>query len=139
MVIAYKEEVIGSFVPILLVLSAISIIVGILSVGLLIYMLTLEKSREYGIIKAIGASNGYLYRIVLVQALAIAVVEFGLGVAISYPLVSLIQNNVPEFVVSISSQSVLWGIPAFIAAGVLSSFIPVRRLATIDPAVAFQK
>jgi len=139
MVVAYKDEVIGSFVPILLVLSAISIVVGVLSVGLLIYMLTLERSREYGIIKAIGGSNGYLYRIVLLQSVLISVVGFALGVGISFPLVSLIQNNVPEFVVSISSRAVLWGIPAFIGAGVLSSLIPIRKLVTIDPAIAFEK
>ena len=139
MVKAYKDEVIGSFVPILLVLSVISAVVGILSVGLLIYMLTLERSKEYGIIKAIGGTNGYLYRIVLLQALVISLVGYGFGAAVSFPLISLIQNRIPEFVASLSLETILWGIPVFLAAGILASLVPIKRLVKIDPATAFQK
>ena len=38
-------------------------------VGLIIYTATVERQREYGVMKAIGAKNRVLYQVVLTQAL----------------------------------------------------------------------
>ena len=135
---AYREEVVGSFIPILLVLSAVAIAAGILVIALLLYMLTQEKRREYGIIKAIGGTNRYLYRVVLGQALIIAASGYALGVGISFPLITIIQRSIPEFLAILSPDLILWGIPIFVATGVLASVIPIRRITTIDPALVFK-
>jgi ABC-type antimicrobial peptide transport system permease subunit len=44
---------------------AIAFLVGTMIVGLVIYTATVERQREYGVIKAIGGKNRFLYRIVL--------------------------------------------------------------------------
>ena len=43
---------------------AIAFVVGVLVVGLVIYTATIERRREYGAVKAIGARNRMLYRVV---------------------------------------------------------------------------
>src|SRR5512144_2393324 len=48
---------------------AIAFLVGAMIVGLIIYTATVERQREYGVIKAIGGKNAFLYRVVLAQAL----------------------------------------------------------------------
>ena len=53
---------------------AIAFVVGVLVVGLVIYTATIERRREYGALKAIGARNRILYRVVTIQALIAAVV-----------------------------------------------------------------
>lgn len=135
---AYKDEVLGSFIPIILVLSVISLFVGTLVIALLIYMLTLEKSKEYGIIKAIGASNFHLYKIVLSQSMAISFIGYIIGVVVSIPLINLIQYFIPEFLTVITGEMILWGFLLFIITGIFASFIPVKRLTTIDPALVFK-
>ncbi|WP_371806405.1 ABC transporter permease [Candidatus Lokiarchaeum ossiferum] len=135
---AYKKEVLGGFIPIIFVLSAFSLFIGILINGLLIYMLTLEKSKEYGIIKAMGASNFKLYRIVLSQALIISVIGYVIGSILSFPLTSLIQEIVPEFYVKISTEMLIGGFPIFVMTGIIASLIPVSRLIGIDPAEVFK-
>jgi putative ABC transport system permease protein len=134
----YKEEVLGSFDPIMFVLSSIGLFVGTLVIGLLIYMITLEKSKEYGIIKAIGATNMHLYKIVLSQALLISIIGYFIGALVAIPLIFLIQNVVPEFLVLITFDMVFTGFFLFLAAGIIASFIPVRRLTSIDPALVFK-
>ncbi|MBI4283064.1 MAG: ABC transporter permease [Chloroflexi bacterium] len=133
-----REETVGGFLPIVLVISAIGVLVGILVVGLLVYTMTIEKSREYGVVRAIGASNFYLYKIVLFQALTISVLGFIIGAAISPPLISFMQYLVPEFVSVITPRMMLWGFFLFVATGLVASFIPVRRLSRIDPAIVFK-
>lgn len=135
---AYKDEVLGSFIPIIFILSAIALFVGILIIALLIYMITLEKSKEYGIIKAIGATNFFLYRVVLSQSIIISVIGYILGVVISYPLIDLIEYFVPEFLVVISVDMVIWGFPLFLSTGIIASVIPVKKIISIDPAMVFK-
>src|SRR3990170_3049688 len=53
---------------------AIAFVVGVLVVGLVIYTATIERRREYGAVKAIGARNRTLYRVVTIQAVIAAVV-----------------------------------------------------------------
>ncbi|OGO32717.1 MAG: hypothetical protein A2Z29_07850 [Chloroflexi bacterium RBG_16_56_11] len=133
-----KTETVGGFLPIVLVISAIGVLVGILVVGLLVYTMTIEKSREYGVVRAIGAPNFYLYKIVLFQALTISVLGFVIGAAISPPLISFMQYLVPEFVSVMTPKVILWVFFLFVATGLVASFIPARRLSRIDPAVVFK-
>ncbi len=134
----YKQEVLGSFDPIMVVLSSIGLFVGTLVIGLLIYMITIEKSKEYGIIKAIGATNLHLYKIVLSQALLISIIGYIVGALVSIPLIYLIKVLVPEFLVIITPEMVFTGFFFFLGAGVIASLIPVRRLTSIDPALVFK-
>ena len=135
---AYKYEIIGNFIPVIYVLSGIALFVGTLVIGLLIYMLTLEKSKEYGIIKAIGATNLYLYKIVLIQALLISFIGYIIGSLVSIPLIILIQNAVPEFMIVLNWDIIFMGFFLFIITGVIASFIPIRRITAIDPALVFK-
>ncbi|MBI4186361.1 MAG: ABC transporter permease [Chloroflexi bacterium] len=133
-----KDETVGGFLPIILVISAIGILVAVLVVGLLVHTMTIEKSREYGIVRAIGATNSYLYRMTLFQALVVSIFGFVIGAAISPPLISLLRYFVPEFVVLLTPQMVLLVFLLFVATGLIASFIPVRRLSRIDPAIVFK-
>ncbi|MBI2851339.1 MAG: ABC transporter permease [Chloroflexi bacterium] len=135
---AAKEETVGGFLPIVLVISAIGVLVSVLVVGLLVYTMTIEKSREYGIVRAIGANNFYLYRMTLFQAMTISIVGYIIGAIISPQLVNLIRYFVPEFIIVITPQMALWVFLVFLATGFIASFIPVRRLSRIDPAVVFK-
>ena len=48
-----------------------------------IYAATIDHIREYGTLKAMGATNGYLYRIILKQALISALIGYAAGMAIA--------------------------------------------------------
>jgi putative ABC transport system permease protein len=58
---------------------AIAFLVGTLVVGLVIYTATVERQREYGVLKAVGAGNGMLYRVVAIQALIVTSLALGSG------------------------------------------------------------
>ncbi|HXG35649.1 MAG TPA: FtsX-like permease family protein, partial [Dehalococcoidia bacterium] len=137
-VAAVRKEIDESFLPVIGLLVGIGFAVGGAVIGLTIYTATIERSREYGVLKAIGASAAYLYRIVAVQSLLLGVLGFLVGLAASILLAEFAGQAVPEFVTDIRWYDVLGVLAAAILMSILSSYIPARRIARIDPATVFR-
>src|SRR3990172_8603084 len=75
----------------------IAFLVGTMIVGLVIYTITVERQREYGVMKAIGAPNKVLYRVVLTQALTAALMGALTGVLLAYGVSQWIMAARPQF------------------------------------------
>ncbi|OGO45519.1 MAG: hypothetical protein A2W34_02725 [Chloroflexi bacterium RBG_16_64_32] len=133
-----RNEVITFFLPIITVLLVIAFLVGTAVIGLTIYTATIERTREYGVLKAIGASAGYLYRVVIAQSLIVGVAGFVLGVPLTLAVNRLARELVPEFVNVLRWDDIARVFVAVLAMAVLAAFIPVRRVASIDPALVFR-
>ena len=133
-----RRQVDEVFLPVITLLMAIGFVVGVAVIGLTIYTATIERSREYGILKAVGATAGYLYRIVAAQSLTLGALGFAAGLAMTIVLARLASQAVPEFVTDIRWYDVLGVLAAAVAMAVLSSYVPARRIARIDPAAVFR-
>jgi putative ABC transport system permease protein len=135
---ATRERVMGDLVPILAVILILAFIVGLAVAALTIYTATVEKAREYGILKAVGFSNGYLYRVVFEQSLITGLLGFLIGVGLTVLVGPLTQDVVPQFVVLVRWQDVL-GVAGFTLLMILlAAYVPTRRLAAIDPVAVFK-
>ncbi|MFP5319921.1 MAG: ABC transporter permease [Acidimicrobiia bacterium] len=126
------------FLPILWVLVIVAFVVGTAIIGLIIYTATLEKSREYGVLKAIGFSNRRLYSVVFQQSLLAAMAGFLLGCLISLLLGPAIERLVPTFVTDIRWGDILFAGVGALGMAVLASFVPARPVARLDPAEVFR-
>ncbi len=137
---AHENSVIlrEGFLPVLWVLMLIAIAVGVAVIGLIIYTATVERSREYAVLKAVGFSNRRLYRIVFQQSLIAAVVGFGVGTALSFGLAALVQRLVPVFVTAIGAGDVAFAAGSATVMALASSFIPTRPIVRLDPARSFR-
>jgi putative ABC transport system permease protein len=117
----------------------VAFLVGTMVVGLVIYTATVERQREYGVLKAIGARNGLLYRVVLLQAL-IASGGGGLaGVGLSAGAAWLIMAVRPQFLVSTELSSVGWALLSALGMALLAALVPARVMARLAPADVFRK
>ncbi len=125
------------FIPIISVLVIISILVGTAVIGLTIYTATVEKAREFGVLKALGASNMQIYRIIFEQSLVSGVIGYIVGVAATYFFLWLIPIYVPVFVTVTLLEDLAWVFGVSILMSVISSYTPVRRIVRIDPALVF--
>lgn len=133
-----RNEIVSFFLPIITVLLVIAFLVGTVVIGLTIYTATAERAREYGVLKAIGASSGYLYRIVIGQSLIIGIAGFVLSVSLTLAVNRVAREFVPEFVSVLRWQDVAAVLIAALVMAVIAAVIPVRRIATIDPASVFR-
>lgn len=126
------------FLPILWVLVIVAFVVGTAIIGLIIYTATLEKSKEYGVLKAIGFSNRQLYKVVFQQSLLAASAGFVVGSLLALMLSPIVEALVPLFVTDIGWGDIVFaGVGALLMA-VLASFIPARPVARLDPAEVFR-
>jgi putative ABC transport system permease protein len=71
----------------ILIAALMGLIVGVVVVSQTIYAATMDHIREFGTLKAIGASNGYLRGVLLRQAVMSAVIGYAIGIGASYALV----------------------------------------------------
>ena len=128
-----------SFDPILNVMVVIALGVGTLVIGLTTYGFVGERRREYGALKAIGERAGRLYRLVSLQALAIAVAGLAAGTVTARLAAAGIHAAWPKFLfVSLPSHYAVLVVATF-AMGLAGALVPVRVLARLDPAEAFRK
>jgi len=132
------EIVSETFLPIIFVLVLIGFAVGITIIGLTIFTSTIEKSREYGVLKAIGVGNGQLYTIVAQQALVAGVVGYVLGLILAAFINILVGRFVPEFITQFRLFDFGWIFVASCLMSLLAAFIPIRRIAHINPAEVFK-
>jgi putative ABC transport system permease protein len=113
-------------------------VVGLSVAGLTIYTATVEKSREYGILKAEGFTIRFLYRVVIEQSLVTSALGFVLGVSLIIFIAAFAQGLVPQFVVFVRWQDIPGITGATLLMALIAAFIPVRRLAQIDPVTVFK-
>jgi len=134
----HKEVIDESFSVILLPLVLIGFFIGVTVIGLTLYTATLEKIKEYAILKAIGAGEGFMVRIVMEQAFTIGILGFLCGAALSLAAARLVPAVAPEFYVEINSSNLVVSFVAIIAMSIFASLVPIRKLERVDPATVFQ-
>ncbi len=126
------------FLPIIQVVALIALAIGIAVIGLTIYTATIEKSREYGVLKAIGYSNGQLFGIALIQSMTAGVIGFVLALSLA-PLLEKLGVRVSEgFMYNVGYPEVASVGAIVLVMSMLAALLPLRRLVSIDPASVFR-
>lgn len=134
----FANRVNQGFLAVVGVLVGIGLIVGAAVIALTTYTATVERAREFGVLKAVGASGGFLYRVVLQQSLIVGALGAAAGVAAAALTSSLIRRGVPEFITVLRPLDAAAVFAAAIVMAVAASYVPVRRLNHIDPAMVFR-
>ncbi len=112
-------------------------IVGVAIAGQTFYTFTLENLNQFGALKAMGVSNGRILGMVLVQAVAVGAVGYGIGVGLAAVFGEVSKAN------SRLAFYMPWEVPALTAGAVLvivvlSSLVSVRKVLVLEPAVVFR-
>ena len=125
----------GAGIAVLLA-ALLGLVVGIVVVAQTIYATTVDHLREYGTLKAMGATNRYLYGVIVLQAVISAVIGYAVGMIVSV------------FVVRGSEQggaAIL--LPPAMAAGMLvltlvmcvgAAIVSINKVTRLDPAMVFK-
>ncbi|EFM11122.1 protein of unknown function DUF214 [Paenibacillus curdlanolyticus YK9] len=98
--------------------------------GVFFYVVTMQKTNQFGIMKAIGAKNGFLGRAIISQVLVLSVMSIAAGILLTYGTAAVIPKAIP-FKLD-SSLVINYSIVLLIIA-MLSSLVSVRKMTKIDP------
>ena len=117
----------------------IAFLVGTMIVGLIIYTATVERQREYGVIKAIGAKNRFLYQIVVTQALFASIAGSALGILLANGAAQWIMSARPQFLIVFDPVDGGQALLAGLGMALIASIFPTRVMAGLAPAEVFRK
>lgn len=132
-------DVRDNFRPVLWIMLGVALAVGICVVGLTVYTAALEKSAEYGVLRAIGLSSRTIIGVVVVQSLTAATLGFCLGAALAFGAASVLDDLVPAFVARLTVPDVGVAAVATLVMAVVSAVLPVSVVARLAPAEVFRR
>ena len=115
------------------VVIGIGVLIGFLVVFLSMYTAVLERTREIGVLKALGASPAYVLNILLRETVVLAIAGAILGIALSYGTRYLISNVVHGSLIQAIAYN-WWPITTALALGgaMLGALYPGLKAARQD-------
>lgn len=131
----FTEEL---FISMMGVITILSFLIGILIIGLTIYILALEKLRDFAILKAVGTTNRQVYKIVIIQTIISTFLGFILGLLIALGLDYLTTQILTTQFIIVVERSYIWAVlgGSFIMA-LLAAYIPIRKVFQVEPTLVF--
>ncbi len=125
----------GAGVAVLLA-AVLGLVVGFVVVAQTIYAITMDHLREFGTLKAIGASNRYVYRVILEQVSLSAVIGYALGMIVSLLVVRASQHGGAAILVPWPMGIGMFFLTLLMCAG--ASVVSIRKVMRLDPAIVFK-
>lgn len=128
----------GIFGSPLRLMVGIGLAAGTLIIALSAYTSVIERRREYGITRAMGATRARLIRVALAQTLALAALGLIAGWGLFFAGRALIEQARPQFAVLLTAGAVGRAAAAALVMALLAAVTPARRLAALEPAIAYR-
>lgn len=116
--------------------ALMGLIIGTIIVGQTIYASTIEHIKEFGTLKAIGASNLDIYLIIIKQALINSVIGFSTGMVIVMGVIKLMRQGGLDVLMPWQMMMGIFVVTVLMC--ISSSFISIYKITRIDPALVFK-
>jgi putative ABC transport system permease protein len=127
-----------NMLPILAVVLVLVFVVGVVVVGLTIYTATIEKEREYGVMRALGAPSKFLFIAVVEQSMMCGLLGFLAGEVAVVIASRFAERLVPQFVTLLRWQDALIVLASITVMCILAACLPVQRVLRVDPMTVFK-
>ncbi len=134
---AQAEASISMLVTLLLSMSVLLAIVGGLGLMGTMSINVIERTREVGVMRAIGASNGSILKVIIVEGMLVGLISWVLGTAIAIPMSKALGAALGEVVLqssldyAFSTQGAVVWLALVIALAALASYLPARRASSL--------
>ena len=113
-----------------------ALIVGFVIIGLTLYSAAIDRIKDYGTLKAIGASNAYVRNLIITQALIIGVIGFAIGTVLVEGFRNGIANAGTYFNYPLWLRFAFFAVTLFIA--LFGSRFAIKRIVNLEPAAVFR-
>ena len=120
----------------LLIAAALGLVVGVVVVAQTLYATTMDHLAEFGTLRAMGAANWYIYRIIITQALASAFVGYALGLTISLIIVQFSEKGGASILLPPWLAVGLFFVTVIMCVG--AALISINKVTRIDPVMVFK-
>ncbi|NOY77553.1 MAG: FtsX-like permease family protein [Calditrichaeota bacterium] len=132
------NELKTGLLPVLLTVAFLGIIIGAAIILLMLYSSVLEKREDYAVLKAIGASHGFLARFVFKQSLLIALVGSLAGLFLYLAGAPVIVYFVPSVALHFTWQEAITVAGVALVMAGAGVWVPIHQLSKIYPTEVFR-
>ncbi len=125
-------------------IRAVVLVVVVLGIASVLVVSVVQKGREIGILRAMGATRGQVLRLFLVQGAVVGAAGSALGLGLAVAMIWLFthfvrgSDGLPLFAITLSPGAGLQVALIATGCGVLAAIAPARRAARMDPAQAIR-
>ena len=125
----------GAGVAVLLA-AVLGLVVGFVVVAQTIYATTMDHLREYGTLKAMGAPNRYVYKVIVKQAAISALIGYVLGMIVSAFVVHASQSGGAAILLPLPLAVGMFFLTLIMCIG--AAMISINKVTRLDPAMVFK-
>jgi putative ABC transport system permease protein len=118
------------------VMIGIAVVIGFLVIFLSMYTTVIERTREIGVLKSLGASKGYIVRVILSETTLLCLTGAVFGIGLSFLLKSAFTHAFPALTIQITTDWVLRASAIAILGGLLGACYPAWIASRKDPVEA---
>jgi putative ABC transport system permease protein len=119
-----------------LIAALLGLVVGVVVVAQTIYATTMDHIREYGTLKAMGAPNSFIYRVIITQAGISAVVGYFLAMFVSVFVVWASQSGGAAILLPWKMAVGIFFLT--LAMCVSAAVVSINKVTSLDPAMVFR-
>ncbi|MBN1248528.1 MAG: ABC transporter permease [Anaerolineae bacterium] len=139
-------SLLGIITKILLVMALMTALVGSIGLAGTMGMNVMERTREIGVMRAIGAHNAIILRLVIAEGLIIGLISYVVGSVLAFPIGAALSQVITMAIfgtpaeLGVTAQGFLIWLGIVLALSVLASLIPARNASrlTIREVLAYE-
>ena len=122
--------------PFVRTMVGLGIVISFLVVLLTMHTMVMERTREIGILKALGSSKLDIVRLLLNETLIMALAGSALGIALTMLTRAILKETTPSLVILIPPVWFLSSVALALVGAAAGAIYPAIRAASFDPVVA---
>jgi putative ABC transport system permease protein len=111
-------------------------LIGAMVIGIFFYVLTLQKVQQLGTLKALGASNRFLFGQMLAQVMTIIIIGVVISTAAAYGTYALLSQLPQAIPIAFTFSTFAITSALFIITGLIGLAFSLRKVVGIDPIIA---
>lgn len=124
-------------------ISGVSLVVSSIMIFVVLYMSIIERTREIGILKSIGARRKDIRRIFVSEAFVLGVISGCIGIIASFVIVTIL-NNISAGILNINLaiikyEYLILGFCLSVLLSILSGIFPAYKAASLDPVESLRR
>lgn len=136
-------HIVDTISTVLIAFVAISLVVSSIMIAIITYISVLERTKEIGVLRALGASKGDVSKIfnaeTFIEGLISGLLGIGVTLALSIPINSVVSSSLNvDNISQLSPQNAIVLIALSVVLTLIAGLIPSRLAAKKDPAVALR-
>lgn len=108
------------------------VVISAAILGVFFYVITIQKLKQFGVLKAIGMDMMHLAGIISSQVFLLALIGVALGNLLAFGMASMLPNSMPFY---LKEEMVIIISAVFIIISLFTSLISIRKVAKVDPMV----